>query len=318
VGHSLTRGTGLWYFLLAGNTIFHDQEIMADIARMKELCDEALTHSRAPAAEVAVFADEASMQLCDTKHPMARELGTQLLDELARAGAPFDLYQLDDIADPRLPDYRLYVFPNAFRKDDALHQAITRKVCRNDATVLWVYAPGFAGTDGGDIERMRTLTGLQIEVLVDGIPASVLKKVRRHAVTSALSAPPECSFPLVPAFTVTDEGATVLAHADACAGLAVKEFPQWQSVYSLLPPARELLLGVYRYAGVHVYCDTFDTIGASRDYLMIHTATAGRKKLRLPEKRNVTELVTGEHVGSSVRTIRAKLPKGVTRIYRLR
>lgn len=27
---------------------------------------------------------------------------------------PFDSYELSDIADPRLPDYRVYVFPNAF------------------------------------------------------------------------------------------------------------------------------------------------------------------------------------------------------------
>jgi len=166
--------------------------------------------------------------------------------------------------------------------------------------------------------RLRSLTGLHIEVLANGVPSCVLKKVRRHTITSALSTPAECSFPLLPAFSVTDEEATILARGDTCAGLAVREFPQWRSVYSLLPPDRELLLGLYRYAGVHVYCDTFDTVGASRDYLMIHTATAGRKKLRLPRKCNVTELITGKHVGSNVRTIREKLPKGVTRIYRLR
>ncbi|MBT3375409.1 MAG: hypothetical protein HN742_14455 [Lentisphaerae bacterium] len=318
VGHSLTRGTGLWYFLLAGNTTFHDQEIMTDIAAMKRICDEALTHNRAPAAEVAVFADEASMHLYDTGHPIAKHLGLRLLDELAQAGAPFDLYQLDDIANPELPDYRVYVFPNAFRKDEALHQAITRKVRRNGATVLWVYAPGFVGTDGGDIQRMQALTGLRIEVLADGVAPCALNGSEAHPVTSALSTPLQVSFPLVPAFSVIDDDATVLAHTDTCAGLAVREFPQWRSVYSLVPPDRELLLGLYRYAGVHIYCDTFDTIGASPDYLMIHTATAGRKKLRLPRACNVTELVTGRRVGKSVRTIREKLPKGVTRIYRLR
>ena len=317
IGHSLTRGTGLWYFLLAGNATFHDQEIMADIGRMKKICDDAITHNRTPAAEVAVFVDEASMHLYDTRHPMARELGIHLLDELARAGAPFDLYLLDDIADAALPDYRLYVFPNAFRQDAELHAAITRKVRRNGATVLWTYAPGFAGTDGGDPERMSGLTGIQMKCLPQGLASCLLSEVEKHPVTSALAAPPDCDFSLVPAFTVTDDQATILARNETCAGLAVREFPEWRSVYSLLAPDRELLLGLYRYAGVHVYCDTFDTIGASRDYLMIHTASAGRKDLHLPRPRNVTELISGTTVGRNIDTIQETLPKGETRIYRL-
>ena len=317
VGHSLTRGTGLWYFLLAGNTTFHDQQIMADIAHMKVICDKAIQHNRAPAAEVAVFADEASMHLYDTKHPMAAALGIQLLDELARAGAPYDLYLLEDIANAALPDYRVYVFPNAFRQDAKLHAAIKRKVRRNGATVLWTYAPGFAGTDGGDVARMAELTGIQIDCLPKGIPAGSLNEMKRHPITSGLTTPPACAFSLAPAFTVVDKQATVLARNKACAGLAVREFPAWRSVYSLLAPDRELLLGVYRYAGVHVYCDTFDTVGASRDYLMIHTASAGPKTLRLPQKCDVTEQISGKVVDKGIDTIHETLPKGETRIYRL-
>lgn len=317
VGYSLTRGTGLWYFLLAGNTTFHDQQIMADIAHMKAICDKAIKHDRSPAAEVAVFADEASMHLYDTKHPMAEMLGIQLLDELARAGAPYDLYLLEDIANAALPDYRVYVFPNAFRQDARLHTAIKQKVQRNGATVLWTYAPGFANTAGGDVARMAELTGIRIDCLPKGIAACSLNETKHHPVTSALTTPPTCAFSLAPAFSVVDEQATVLARNEACAGLAVREFPEWRSVYSLLAPDRELLLGVYRYAGVHVYCDTFDTVGASQDYLMIHSASAGPKTLRLPQKCDVTELISGRAVGKGIDVIHETLPKGETRIYRL-
>jgi hypothetical protein len=317
VGHSLTRGSGLWYFLLAGNTTFHDQQIMADIARMKAVCDEALACDRAPAAQVAVFVDEEAMNLYDTRHPMTRELGIELLDELACAGAPFDLYLLPDIADPGLRDYRLYVFPNAFRNDEALCEAIRRKVCRNGATVLWVYAPGFADTSGGSVEASEDLTGIRLAALPGGMESASLTLSRDHEITSALRSDLSCSYALAPAFRIDDAAAVCLVEGPLGPALGVREFSDWRSVYSLLPPNRELLLGLYRYAGVHVYCDTFDVIGASRDYLMIHTATSGAKELRLPAACDATELITGRTVGQDIRVIRDELPAGVTRIYRL-
>ena len=164
---------------------------------------------------------------------------------------------------------------------------------------------------------MAELTGIQVEYLPAGIPACSLGDIRKHPVTSALTTPPSCSFSLVPSFTVTDDQATILARSDGCDGLAVKEFPDWRSVYSLLAPDRELLLGVYRYAGVQVYCETFDTVGASRDYLMIHTASAGPKVLHLPRACRVTELISGKTVGEGIRTIQESMAKGETRIYRL-
>ena len=290
---------------------------MADIARMKSICDQAIAHSRTPAAEVAVFMDEPSMHLCDTRHPLAARLGSRLHDELARAGAPFDLYLLGDIANPALPDYKLYIFANAFRRDNVLHEAICRKARRNGATVLWTYAPGFATTDGGDLARLRDLTGIGIDCRPDGFASLALDTLARHPITSALSAPPSCAFPLAPSFTVADAEATVLARNEDCAGLALKEYPDWRSVYSLLPADRELLLGLYRYAGVHVYCESFDVVGASRDYLMLHTSSAGEKILRLPRPCRVTELTSGRVLGERMETIRETLPTGETHIYRL-
>ncbi len=90
-------------------------------------------------------------------------------------------------------------------------------------------------------------------------------------------------------------GATV---AQACKKIGVTEqtYYRWRA----------------EYAGVHVCSDTYDTFFANRSYAMLHTATAGDKRMVLTEPADVTELVTGRSLGP-VNVIEEALPAGVTR-----
>ena len=45
---------------------------------------------------------------------------------MPRTGVAYDAYELSDIANPALPDYRVYVFPNAFSPNAAERAAIER------------------------------------------------------------------------------------------------------------------------------------------------------------------------------------------------
>ena len=114
-----------------------------------------------------------------------------------------------------------------------------------------------------------------------------------------------------------DLDATVLGTTTGQATLAVKDLGDWRSVYSMLPLRRDLIRGLCRYAGVHVYSETDDPFSANAGYAMIHTATEGDKRITLPSAADVTELVTGREVGEGVSVIEEHLPAGATRIYRL-
>ena len=215
------------------------------------------------------------------------------IDEAARMGAPFDVYLLSDIANPALPDYKLYIFLNAFKLDDDLRQSIEATVRCEGRTAVWVYAPGYVTDSGFSEDSMAALTGLTIRVSDEELPAELTITAQDHAITS-----------------------TSPATADRPT-LAVREFADWRSVYSMLPLRRELLLGLCRYVGVHVYSETFDPFFANRSYAMIHTSTEGMKRIVLPGEADVTELVTGNEIGAGLSVIEERLPAGVTRIYRM-
>jgi hypothetical protein len=316
-GWSLTKGTGLWWFLLAGNATFHQDAIMEDIARLRGATERALTADRTPTAQVAVFGDERSMHYTNTNSPFHGALLRETVDELARQGAPADIYLLDDIADPRLPEYRLYIFLNAFYTDAARRRAIAATVRQRGRVAVWVYAPGYLTDEGFSETAMQDLTGLVLRHADEQSRVSLSVTNTSHPLTQAWTAAASLTYEVGPLFWADDAQATVLGTVNGRPGLALKEFADWRSVYSALPLRRELLLGLCRYAGVHVYCESFDVCSANRSYVMLHTSAPGQKTIRLPRKCTVTDAVNQECLAADTNSVELDLPAGATRLLRL-
>ena len=316
-GYTLTKGTGLWWFLLAGNATFHQAEVMDAVTTMKRAGDAAMGSDLTPTSEVAVFADEPSMLYANTNFPLRRALLRDTIDELACMGAPSDMYLLSDIGHPRLPDYKLYVFLNAFKVDEPTRQVIHARVRTENRTAVWVYAPGYITDDGFDEKSMQALTGISLRAHEESVNASLSLTDAKHAITAEAPRQAERPFPVGPVFSVEDPEATILARTGARASLAVREFPAWRSVYSMLPLSREIFLGLCRYAGVHVYSETFDPFAANKSFVMIHTAAAGTKRIVLPGAHDVSDVLSGRTVAIDARVIEERLPAGVTRSYRI-
>lgn len=316
-GYSLSKGTSLWWFLLAGNATFHQAGVMDEIARLRAACEEALERDRTPVAEVAVFADEDSMHFAPGDSPFRRALLRASLDELERMGAPYDLYLLRDIANPRLPQYKLHIFLNAFRVDESLRQAIRQQAGGAGKTAVWVYAPGYVGKTGFDAGGIAEMTGIRVRELEGHVPAEMALAAVKHPITQAMPASRTERWEIGPAFAVDDPAATVMATTAGRPSLAVREWDDRRSVYSLLPLKAETLQGLCRYAGVHIYSESFDAFSANAGYATLHTLSPGRKRIVLPCKVGVRELVTGREFGPVREVIEEPLPAGVTRIYRL-
>ena len=138
-----------------------------------------------------------------------------------------------------------------------------------------------------------------------------------HPITHAAPQRRSERWEISPVFVIDDPAATVLATTAGRPSLAVKEVAGRRSVYSLLPLTREILLGLCRSAGVHVYSETFDALSANAGYVMLHTLGPGGKRIVLPRAAEVRELVTGRELGKNLDVIEEQLPAGVTRIYRL-
>ncbi len=317
--YTVAGNYGMWFVCQAEMWAYHQQEMMEDIKKMMGIAGESASIRRADVAEAALIFDEK-----DSLTFTAPAHSSFIIDHIWGAyqnahlmGAPFNLYFLDDLADPNMPDYKLYVFLNPYSINRRQMEMIARKVKKNGAVAVWSYAPGYLSDEGFSLENMRKLTGFSFN------EEREWKTIGGGAFTESVitaEASPFMSYRVGPVFSVKNEDSVrVLA---ACGEgrniLAGKEFDSWRSVYSLMPLTRELLTGLCDYAGVHVYTRDGSLLLANDSYIAVHSGETGPKRVELPRPSRVEELIEGRYFGR-VESFEDEfeLP-GTTRIYRLK
>jgi len=295
--------------------------VLAAIGRGQEVMRDSLHRRRPFAPEVGVFVDPQSFYwMRPTDANSALVLKQVVL--MPQAGAPWDFLLLDDIGSSIVPDYKLYVFLNAFYIDPARREAIHAKLKRNGATALFVYAPGYLGPGGESLDGMRALAGIRIakedresrpQMLLEA--GDLLARDLKRG--SPLGA---ANLKVWPQFYADDPEARVAGRLvdNARPGLVIKRLDGWTSVYSAamqLPPA--LLRNLARSAGAHIWLDTEDALYTDGQIVGLHAATEGRKTLRLPGRFRVCNAATGEPVPSDGRTVSVSLKRAQTVLLRL-
>ena len=291
-GNSLIHGTNLWWFLIIHRAVFHSDRIMNAIQRMAKLDAELLDVSKASAAEIAVMRDEKSFYYSNSNQDSVITHYKSSMDkEFARIGAPHDNYLLSDIDHPRMPDYKVYIFMNTFHTTPALRAAIQRKLARNQATAIWMYAPGYVSDEGNSTDNMRALTGISFaKYQLEDKPA--WEKNASAGVLATTLPDKVTDIKYDPAFAVADSDATILATLGGKPAAAVKMTPWGRAVY-LLPPAKtDFLREVCRTAGVHIYSETGDILRANQNFVMLHTDKPGKKTITLPRPAKLRNLQT--------------------------
>ena len=339
--YALTKGFGMWWTDLHGGT-YHDDQILQLLGQLKQIDEKYLDADKRSNPDIAVILDEASFTFCGDGEPLFNALLTaQKQWEFAFIGAPWDPYLLTDIGNPKLRDYKLYIFLNTFRVTPEQRAAIHARLKRNHATAIWVYAPGYIG-EKLSVENMRALTGVRLAESATPGELSVHITSYDHAYTKSLPRgfvygtdvnvenikrwydhqiylkdPRDPSlkrdlpgFRINPRFWSDDPQAQTLGNLAGIdkPGLVVKKQSGWTSVYSSAPilPAA-LIRNIARAAGCHIYSDAGDVVYANQNFLGIYAPAGGSRTVRLPEKSRVIDLLDNRVLADGVTEFPLKL-----------
>jgi len=101
-------------------------------------------------------------------------------------------------------------------------------------------------------------------------------------------------------------------------GMVVKSADGWTSIYSAamqFPPA--LLRNIARSAGVHIWLDSDDALYTDGQYVGVHAASEGVKRLTLPGPHRVFDARTGQSVPTDGGTVSVSLQRAETALLRL-
>lgn len=314
-GNTVTHGVGLWYMDLNGGW-FRDQALVDTVGRMKKWSDVSMTRSRKRNAQVALISAPESEFYLGYRQTPDNEISYGLyhhqMAAFYRAGAPFDWYLIDDLEAIRDKDYKVYVFLDCFYLTQAQRKA-AEALRSGGRTLVWFYAPGYASQENLSQARMEALTGFRFEQAERGVLKGVLKASGQETGLAKIQKT---------MFTVLQEdGIEALASGtgalDGKLVMAQKRHSGWTSVFSAVPGVpSDLLRKLYAEAGVHVYSEGDDVLSVNESWLMLHTRTAGAKRIMLPRRcGKITEITTEKVIGENIDAFTVELAQYATALF---
>ena len=205
------------------------------------------------------------------------------IDPLSRSGATCDYILAEDIAN-HLDDYKLWIFTDCIRYDDAFLSAV-KELRKRKTTLFWLYAPGYCYKDQNSLQNMKELTGFTFGS-VPSASAEILLKSGKYIGIKGEQ--------LTPAFYVVEQDG-VRSHGNY-AGTDLCGFAEKKEGKS-----RSIFCGTYRFSaaefrelakksGAHIYLESGDPIEANEGLFSLHARWEGRKTIHLKQKTDVIDV----------------------------
>ena len=292
------HGCGICWMDLWGNGWLNSAEIWSEIAdlRSQSVVAGRIKDDTDGVPEVAVLVDEGGYNyVCGDPSGVALQAGliSKSRELIYRSGASVGFYLQSDVA--LLPEgIKLYIFLNPLRVTTQERQAIREKLQKPGKTLAWLYAPGLFDERGDSPTEVSEIVGMPLKAQPWNSHIGTIFTEERHPVTERLHGGKRLGSDeiLNPSYAVVDPAAIVLgeyAQSGAPSIAAKINEPGWKSVFIGEPHLTgELLRGLYRFAGIHIY-DVQDDIchAGPAGVLLVHSPYTGQRTIHLPRPASV-------------------------------
>jgi hypothetical protein len=217
-------------------------------------------------------------------------LARSMMHTFTKLGAPIDTILLSDLE--KAPDYRLYVFMDCCILNPQQIDIIQAKVGKNQASVLWMYAPGFGDEKTLALVNSEKLTGFKLNLIEEVVSIRV---PGRELLTAQLT-------PML-MYAGLESG---LDSLEMTFGKRTRHVPilqkkvmpgSWTSYWCgapLIPLSG--LQQVALEAGVHLFSRNSDQVFYNGRLLVIHAEKAGNRDISLPKISIVYDWMTEEQI----------------------
>lgn len=313
-----SHGIDMWHYSL-GCGWLEPEHRRKSIAKLLEIARELKKHPRTGKAPIALVVDERSVSALPPNPALNGALVLHTAAAAMRGGAAVDFYELESFFRADVSQYRVVIFCNLIRGDDAIREQIDR--IRAGRTLYFQYAAGYRHDAGADssqsAENASLLTGIRLKE-TEPQPLTVWydpDRARLGNVESdiryGLCDSRRCS----PVLAADDPDAEVFGTlADGGAGLVRKQCAGGTTVYSSAPvPDARLLHELFRDSGVFLRTAPGMAVYENDAMLAITASARGKAELFLRPGELLTDAYTGEVLNTPVAVL--DLKRHETRIY---
>lgn len=343
-GRTICEDVQAWWFdqIIGGNR-YKFPECYKLFARQQEIASEAYSLDRKKNSEIALIFDEESISASSFQTTRdSIELFRNY--EIAKIGAPVDQYYHNDMANPEMPDYKLYVFMNVYLLTEEEREQIKAKLAKNHATAIWLYAAGaldpLAKNKISPL-NIEKLTGIKMQMLNEKFDAVFRWNGENHAISenfdkrelygnfakkrpmmlfSSNNPITHWDVYLYPLFFPVDKDAKNLAYflTSGYPAVSLKETNGFTSIfYGSKFINNNVVREIAKYAGCHIWCESDDVLFANKNYVTLHASSAGQKTIRFPEKVSVYEVYENKFYAKNVTELTFDTYLGETKTFRL-
>ncbi len=282
---AVVHRTGVWWMDLMGAGAFASTDMWHLMAKRMTLFVENVDTPVPYRPDVAVVVDEKVKTLVASDWDGHYQTLMGFRNEIMRSGAAVGYYLLSDFMEGRVPQCKLYVFPNAFRHEGQLKAVIRSRLAREGATAVWLYVPGWMRQDGLHPEGGVQLTGIAVERR-DGVMGSTGESLLQGLEWG-------WSAQVAPRPVIRDEAAEILGRyrADNLPSAArVHRDNAWHYVLGDLGANASVMRTVFREAGVHIWTAGDEIVHTDGHVLVIHSGRGGDVPVAVPEGVRVEAL----------------------------
>jgi len=308
------------------HNMFASRGMLASISRQQKISELALCFDRTIETDIAVVTDQESQIVSSWSQTPVR----MVMNVLNRIGTSYDYYELGDfLRDDIYPKYKVVLFLNIAYLTEKERRGIS-KLKSDGRMLIWTFGAGVFNPDRKRAGIFNTERLIEIKLKENRtkpkdrtvyllkenfekffgrrIAASILIDIQKNVMKHTYGVMP---------FEVRDPEAAVLGTlGKAYPCFAAKKFPEWTSVYcaaDYLGP--EVIRYLIKAAGGHVYLDTNDIVFTNKHFIAVHSATAGKKKIKLRGAGDVFDLYREKFIGRAIESFEISMPPKKTEYF---
>jgi beta-galactosidase len=284
----ICTGSTNWWFDLWGGWYDHEKT-GRQFSEMQKIGNESIHLPRGSVAQLVVFVSEKSLIYNATATRKFTWIGEQMT-QIGRLGTPYDIYLIEDLKDLDMSGYKMVIFLDATFMDQDTRQNVRQKCLNNGRSVLWLYAPGLID-EKISAGQVSSLVGMECGISENNQETWVkvtIKGLESEYKGAGLSP-----------FLYIKGGATSIfaSSPDGHVLIGEKKEKDFTTILCCVPPVPWQIIQFFTVrAGVHIYSGDGDVVYANQSYLAVSSAKSGKKKIILPGKFQLTELLGNSNV----------------------
>jgi len=316
---ALVHHAGVSWMDLWGEGWLNDSEVWQQAGKLSTLYLAHIRQRLPEMPEVAVIVDERSLTRIQSPQALLEPLIIGQQEVLARAGIHYGIYLQSDLVRKAFPEAKMYLFIDPIQIDSEVREAIRERLQRDGKTLVWLYAVALFDEKGYTPDGPRDVAGIAIKAQPWNSETGSIISNDRHPISERLRNKQVGIRERVnPSFYVLDEKAVVLGEyiQTGLPSIAVKDMGSWRSVFiGERQLSVDLLRGLCRFAGVHVWSQSSDVVRVAPPFLAVHSVGDGVVYLQLPQKQVVYDLTEHRLLAEDAVNLRLNMRTGQTGLY---